>query len=200
MRLTVTTFLSLDGVMQAPGGPGEDDSGGFEHGGWLVPYADEDMGKIMDGWFEAVDAFLLGRKTYDIFAAYWPWVTDENDPIATKLNSLPKYVASRTLENAEWNNSTIIHDILAEVPRLKGQPGRELQVHGSGQLAQSLLEHGLVDEYRLLIYPVVLGHGKRLFTEGSTPTAMKLIDTKITGAGVIVGTYEPAGSPQYGSF
>lgn len=200
MRLTVTTFLSLDRVMQAPGGPGEDDSGGFDQGGWLVPYADEDMGKIVAGWFEAADAFLLGRKTYEILAAYWPRVTDDNDPVATRLNRLPKYVASRSLEKADWNNSMVISDVATEVASLKAQPGRKLQVHGSGQLAQALLDHGSVDEYRLFVYPVVLGHGKRLFVEGSVPSAMRWVDTKTTSTGVVASIYQPTGKPQYGSF
>ncbi len=200
MKLTVTTFLSLDGVMQGPGGPGEDDSDGFDQGGWLVPYADEDMGKIIIGQFETADAFLLGRRTYDIFAAHWPRVTDENDPVAAKLNSLPKYVASRTAEKADWNNSTVIRDVATAVPELTSQPGRDLQVHGSGRLAQSLLDLGLVDEYRLFVYPVVLGHGRQLFVEGGVPTAMRLADTRTTSTGVIVSTYLPTGKPQYGSF
>jgi dihydrofolate reductase len=200
MKLTVTTFLSLDGVMQAPGGPNEDDSDAFNQGGWLVPYADQDLRNLVVGFFEAADGFLLGRRTFEIFASYWPRNTDENDPVATRLNSLPKYVASRTLNGAEWNNSTIIRDVVAEVTRLKQQPGRELQVHGSGQLAQTLLDNDLVDEYRLFLYPVVLGQGKRLFAEGSAPTAMRRVDTKHTGAGVVVSTYQPTGKPEYGSF
>jgi len=200
MKLTVTTFLSLDGVMQAPGGPSEDDSDAFNQGGWLVPYADQDLRNLVVGFFEAADGFLLGRRTFEIFASYWPRNTDENDPVATRLNSLPKYVASRALNEAEWNNSTIIRDVVAEVTRLKQQPGRELQVHGSGQLAQTLLDNDLVDEYRLFVYPVVLGQGKRLFAEGSAPTAMRRVDTKHTGAGVVVSTYQPTGKPEYGSF
>jgi dihydrofolate reductase len=200
MKLTVTTFLSLDGVMQGPGGPDEDRSDGFDQGGWLAPYADEDMGRIVTDWFAAADAFLLGRRTYEIFAAYWPKVTDENDLVATRLNSLPKYVVSNTLEKVEWNKSALIKgDAVAEIGKLRQQPGRELQVHGSGYLAQTLMAHDLIDEYRLWIYPVVLGNGRRLFKDGSTPAALRLVDTKTTGTGVVIHVYEPAGRPTYGS-
>jgi dihydrofolate reductase len=201
MKLTMTTFLSLDGVMQGPGGPNEDRSNGFDQGGWLVPYADEDMGTFVSEWFGAADAFLLGRRTYEIFAAYWPNVTDENDPVATKLNALPKYVVSNTLDKVEWNNSTLVRgdDLAEEIANLKQQPGRELQVHGSGHLAQTLMAKGLIDQYRLWIYPVVLGNGMRLFREGASPAALKLVDTKTTTTGVVIHVYEPAGTPTYGS-
>jgi dihydrofolate reductase len=199
MKLTMTTFLSLDGVMQGPGGPEEDRSNGFDQGGWLVPYADEDMGNLVSDWFAAADAFLLGRKTYEIFAAYWPNVTDENDTVANRLNSRPKHVVSNTLQKVEWNNSTLIKgDVAEEVTKLKHRPGRELQVHGSGRLAQTLMAHDLIDEYRLWIYPVVLGNGIRLFRDGS-PAALRLIDTKTTSTGVVIHVYEPAGKPTYGS-
>lgn len=201
MKLTMTMFLSLDGVVQAPGGPGEDSSGGFEQGGWVVPYVDEDMGQAVNGWFQAADAFLLGRRTYEIFAAHWPRVTDEDDPVATPLNTLPKYVASRTLEKTEWSGSELLgEDVPGRVAELKKEPGRELQIHGSRELVQSLMARDLIDKYRLLVFPVVLGAGKRLFTEGALPTAMRLKESRTTGSGVAVLAYEPAGQPSYGSF
>lgn len=201
MKVTVTTFMTLDGVVQGPGGPEEDPSGGFEQGGWLVPYADEDMGRFVADWFALADAFLLGRRTYEIFSAYWPRVIDEQDPVASRLNKLPKYVASKTLDRVEWNNSTLLKgDVPEEVARLKREPGRELQVHGSGNLVQTLMANDLVDEYRLWFYPVVLGSGRRIFTEGSAPTALKLIDTRTTSTGVVIHSYQPAGKVKFGSF
>jgi dihydrofolate reductase len=201
MKLTLHTFLTLDGVMQAPGGPGEDDDGGFEHGGWSFPYGDDDFGAAVVGWFANADAFLLGRKTYQIFAGHWPNVTDPNDPIAGKLNALPKYVASTTLDSVGWNNSALLGgDVVAEVAKLKEQPGNELQVHGSGKLAHTLIDHDLVDEYRLLFFPVHLGSGKKLFRDGGKPAALKLISSTTTSTGVIIATYQPAGPVRYGSY
>ncbi len=198
-RLTMTSFISLDGVMQAPGGPREDRSGAFLHGGWVMPYADADFGAFMVGVLSRAGAFLLGRGTYDIFARHWPRVTDPNDPIARALNELPKYVASRTLDRATWSRSTIVRDVRAEVARLKREEGRELQVHGSPGLAQTLLEYELLDELNVLQFPVVLGVGKRLFGSGAIPAAFELVRTKATGKGVVISTYRPAGRPTYGS-
>jgi dihydrofolate reductase len=201
MRLTLHTFLTLDGVMQAPGGPDEDREGGFEHGGWSFPYGDEDFGVAVSGWFGQADAFLLGRRTYQIFAGHWPKVTDPGDPIASKLNTLPKYVASTTLQTADWANSSLLGgDVAAEVAKLKERPGRELQVHGSGQLAQTLIEADLVDEYRLLYFPVHLGSGQKLFRDGARAAALRLISATTTSTGVIIASYEPAGPVRYGSY
>jgi dihydrofolate reductase len=200
MRLTLTTFVTLDGVYQGPGGPTEDPSGGFEHGGWLVPFFDAELGAYMDSVFQSVEGFVLGRKTYEIFAASWPKSTDPNDPIATRLNTLPKYVASRTLTTAEWNNSVVLSgDVVAEVANLKEQPGRELQIHGSGSLAQTLLDAGLIDAVRLIVFPVVLGSGKRLLAEGRTPWAFRLDEVKSTPSGVTMQTFELDGKPTYGT-
>jgi dihydrofolate reductase len=201
MRLTATTFLTLDGVMQAPGGPEEDSSGGFALGGWSFPYADEDFGRIVTAWFERADAFLLGRKTYEIFAAFWPQVTEEADPVASRLNVLPKYVASRTLETVSWQGAQLLRgDVAEEVARLKEQPGRELQVHGSGDLLQTLMAHDLVDEYRLFVYPVVLGSGRRLFREGAASRSLAFVDATTTSTGVVVATYRRGGPVVTGSF
>ena len=199
-ELTLTTFVSLDGVMQAPGAPREDTSGGFPHGGWVFPLADAVMGETLVGIFAQADAFLLGRGTYDIFAAHWPRVTDPDDPIATALNALPKHVASRTRDRFEWNASRHVKDVVAEVPALKGRYARELQVHGSWGLCQTLIRHDLIDEYRLLVFPVVLGSGKRLFAEGAVPAALSLASSRTTGTGAVVNVYRRAGALRTGSF
>jgi dihydrofolate reductase len=203
-KLVVGTFLTLDGVMQGPGGPEEDTEGGFEHGGWSVPFwgegeGDEVMGQFMDESMGRADALLLGRKTYEIFAAHWPNVGGD-DPMAAKLNSVDKYVASNTLDNVEWRNSALIEgDVAEEVAKLKDDRA-EIQVPGSQNLIQTLLKHDLVDEFRLLIFPVVLGSGKKLFADGTIPTSLKLVDTKTSGTGVALNTYEAAGRAEYGSF
>lgn len=199
-ELTITTFLSIDGVMQAPGVPDEDPSGNFPHGGWLVPHFDADMGKTMVEIFLKADAFLLGRATYDILSAYWPRVTDPGDLIASKLNSLPKYVASRTRSSFPWQNTTPVRDVEKEVRELKHRFAREVQVHGSCGLSQTLIEKDLIDEYRLMTFPVILGTGKRLFGTGAVPRTLKLVRSSTTSTGVIISVYRPAGSLKTGSF
>ncbi len=199
-ELTITTFLSLDGVMQAPGAPDEDRSGNFPYGGWVFPLADDDMGKTVVEIFSMADAFLLGRTTYDIFAAYWPKVTDPNDPIASKLNALPKFVPSHTRTSFSWNPTSHVLDVVREVPELKKRYTRELQVHGSGALAQTLMQHDLIDEYRLFTFPVTLGTGKRLFGPGTLPASFKLVRSSATSTGVVVSVYRRGGKLKTGSF
>jgi dihydrofolate reductase len=201
MRLTLHTFLTLDGVLQAPGGPEEDPSSGFTHGGWAFPFDDEDFGAAIAGWFDGAGAFLLGRHTYEIFSGYWPKITDPANPVAAKLNALPKYVASATLTSADWAGTTVLRgDVLTEVAKLKEQPGGELQVHGSGALAHALIDADLIDEYRLLFFPVHLGSGKKLFRDGAKAASLRLLTSSVTSTGVVIATYEPAGPVQYGSF
>jgi dihydrofolate reductase len=194
--LAVNTFMSLDGVMQAPGGPDEDPTGGFTFGGWGVPYFDDEM---MDAVARSAPyELLLGRGTYEIFAAHWP---HDEGPIADHLNSTRKHVASRTLGRADWNNSIVIGGDLAEyVAALKAEDGPEIQVHGSPGLVQTLLEHDLVDEYRLWIFPVVLTRGKRFFGDGAIPIALRLVESRVTKTGVTVNTYARAGAIDTGSF
>jgi dihydrofolate reductase len=199
MQLTSTMFLSVDGVYQGPGGPTEDTSGGFDRGGWLVPHFDQETGDFMNSVFENVDAFLLGRRTYDIFAASWPKATDPNDPVARKLNTLPKYVASTTLKDPEWANTTVLEGDLADAVReLKEREGRELQVHGSGQLVRFLLENDLLDRLNLLVFPVIVGAGRRLFPDSGIATGLALDETRTTKSGVTISVYRPTGRPEFG--
>jgi dihydrofolate reductase len=192
--------MTLDGVTQGPGGPDEDRSGGFEHGGWVVPYFDEKMGDIITEWVEQAGGFLLGRRTYDIFAASWPKSTDPNDKIAVALNTRPKYVASRTLKSLDWRNSTLIQgDVATEVAGLKQQDGGEIQVHGSSNLIQTLMKHDLIDGLRLWLFPVALGSGRRLFEAGFHPAAFRLTETQFSSTGVVLHVYERAGEVQYGT-
>lgn len=199
-ELVVTTFLTLDGVMQAPGGPGEDDSGGFKHGGWSVNYWDHLMNEVMADATGKPFAMVLGRRTYDIMAAFWPTAPEEAG--AKTFNDATKYVASRRHPTVdEWSNSVLIEGDAAEgIAKLKQDDGPELQVHGSANLIQTLIRHNLVDRYRLWVFPVVVGPGKRLFADGTVPSALKLVDNKLSTTGVVIGTYEPAGEIITGSF
>lgn len=200
-KLTVLTFITLDGVMQAPGGPQEDTSGGFKYGGWVAGYWDDILGGVMGQQMAEPFDLLLGRKTYEIFAAYWPYVKsdDPDGSIADKFNSAKKYVASTTLRNLDWNNSMLLKgDTVQEIKNLKAQTGPELQVHGSGNFIQTLLKNDLVDELRLKIFPITLGTGKRLFSDGTVPAGFRLIGSKTSTTGVIVANYERAGKAKTG--
>ena len=198
-RLMVTTFMTLDGVMQAPGGPGEDDSGDFTFGGWSVNYWDERMREFMTQTMSVPFDLLLGRRTYDIFVTYWPDAPEEAG--SKPLNDATKFVASRGRPTLDWKESVLIEGDAAEgVAALKRTDGPELQVHGSGNLIQTLMANDLVDEYRLWLFPVVLGSGKRLFADGAIPSGLKLVDSTVSTTGVVIGTYEPAGEIVTGSF
>jgi dihydrofolate reductase len=199
-KLIVQTFLTLDGVMQAPGGPGEDDDGGFAYGGWSVNYWDDQMGQVMGEATSRPFAMVLGRRTYDIMAAYWPTAPEEEG--AKVFNDATKYVASRSRPDLEaWSNSVLIEGDAADgLAALKREDGPELQVHGSANLIQTLLRHNLVDEFRLWVFPLVIGSGKRLFADGTVPGGLRLVDSKVSSTGVVMGTWQPAGEIVPGSF
>ena len=200
-KIVVLSFVSLDGVMQAPGGPDEDVSGGFQYGGWTAPYSDELSGKVMVEQMSMPFDLLLGRKTYDIFAAYWPKQDENVSPIAAAFNKATKYVVSASSPKLTWEKSVLIKgDVVAKLKELKQQDGPMLQVQGSGNLIQTLLKNDLVDELWLKTFPVTLGNGKRLFAEGTIPMAFELIDSKITPRGVIFANYKRAGEVKTGSF
>jgi dihydrofolate reductase len=199
-KLIVQTFLTLDGVMQAPGGPGEDDDGGFAYGGWSVNYWDDQMGQVMGEATSTPFAMVLGRRTYDIMAAYWPTAPEEEG--AKVFNDATKYVASRSRPDLEaWSNSVLLEgDAAGALAARKREDGPELQVHGSANLIQTLLRHNLVDEFRLWVFPVVIGSGKRLFADGTVPVGLRLADSKVSSTGVVMGTWQPAGEIATGSF
>ncbi len=199
-KLIVSTFMSLDGIMQAPGGPQEDPTGGFTLGGWSFGYWDDGMDISAAGFDGAGRDILLGRRTYEIFAAYWPYQAEDH-PVASTLNAARKYVASRTLKTLDWNNAQLIEgDVVDAVRALKAQDGPDLQVIGSGDLVQTLHRAALIDVHHVWTYPVVLGHGKRLFGEGARPAAMRLESARVSETGVIMSTYVPAGEVRPGSF
>ena len=201
MRLTLMEFVTLDGVSQGPGSPDEDTSDGFSQGGWFVPHLDEEFVQQAADWLGQADALLFGRRTYDNFARDWPRITDPDDPFSEKMNGLPKYVASHSLKQASWAPTTILSgDVAAQVAELKRQPGRELQIHGSARLAQSLLAAGLIDEVRLVIAPVVVGNGRRLFPVGGAPAGLRLLRSSTTPGGLAILVYESAGHPEYGTY
>ena len=197
-ELVVNMFVTLDGVVQGPGGPNEDTEGGFKQGGWQAPFMDDESGKLIGENIERMDALLLGRKTYDIFANYWPKAPKDN-PIAAKLNNAPKYVASRKAKKVEWKNSTLIPgDVTKEIPRIKNKHG-EVHVIGSANFVQTLLKHGLVDRFNLWVHPVILGNGKRLFEPGAMPSALRLVKSQSFPKGPVLLQYKQAGKPTFRS-
>ena len=190
-KLSVVNFVTLDGVMQSPADPDEDRSGGFEYGGWVLPYLDEDWGRVAGEGMAASDALLFGRKTYEKMAAYWPNQPDD-DPVSVKMNRSAKYVVSNTLDDVPWENSTLIKgDAVAEIIKLKEQPGKGITVLGSGDLLQTLMKHDLIDEYELLVCPLLLGRGKRLFRDGGPKSPLEFVDSKTTKSGALILTYRP---------
>jgi dihydrofolate reductase len=199
MKLTATEFLTLDGVYQGPGGPDEDRRGGFDRGGWQAPFADPETGRFITSVYAGMDAMLLGRVTWDIWAAYWPH-HDGGDPISHGINVVPKYVPSTTLKDPTWQNTHVIDgDVEAAVRELKAQPGRDLLLQGSGVLLRWLLERDLVDQLNLVIYPLVLGDGLRLFPEHGPTHRLTLLDSKVTSTGVMIQTYRPTGRAAFGN-
>jgi dihydrofolate reductase len=201
MKLTTTTFVAVDGVMQGCGGPDEDRSGGFERGGWIVPHFDTETATFVNQVYQRADAFLFGRRTYEIFAGSWGAMADPGDnPIWVALNTMPKYVASTTLTDPRWADTSVLSsDVAAAVGELKAKPGRELQVHGSRTLIRWLLDNDLVDEINLLTFPVVVGQGTRLFPDTGPDIALELVESRATASGVTIQVYRPTGRPQYGT-
>jgi dihydrofolate reductase len=198
MKLTTTTHVSLDGVMQGLGGADEDRRGGFERGGWALPLFDNEAATFLDQVYQRADAFLFGRRTYEIFAGYWGVMDPSENAIAEALNTRPKYVASTTLTDPQWADTTVLSgDVAAAVGELKAKQEGELQVHGSGALIRWLLENDLVDEINLFTYPLVVGQGTRLFPDTGPDTALELLESRVTPGGVIIQVYRPAGRPEY---
>ncbi|NJO32042.1 MAG: dihydrofolate reductase family protein [Rhodospirillales bacterium] len=201
MKLVLQEFVSLDGVSQGPGAPDEDTSGGFTRGGWFVPFIDERFIEIIKDWVGRADAFLFGRKTYQNFARDWPKMDNPDDPVATALNHLPKYVATRTSVDAGWNPTTVLaHQVEEKVAELKRQAGRELQIHGSAELGYSLLSAGLVDELRLVVAPVIVGQGRRLLPADGPAIGLRPLRREETPGGLSIQIFEPSGAPDFGTY
>lgn len=201
MKLTLMQFVSLDGVSQGPGSPDEDTSGGFTRCGWFVPHMDQDFIAQASRWLDLADALLLGQRTYTAFARDWPLITDPLDPFTTRMNSLPKYLASNTLTAGSWDPTTVLSvDINTELRELKAARGGEIQIHGSSTLAQSLFAAGLIDELRLVVAPVVVGSGRRLFPDGATPAGLRLPASRTTPGGLALHSYQLTGPPGYATY